>query len=394
MMSVPKIELVTTACLVMGALALGPSAHAARAVPAKLATSVEPLRSAADEQRVRDEAAALSKRWAPIFVQQTDAGHPERDRPLRIDFDGDWDATNDWVHLDAAAERQPVVAYGSAILSETHAFLTYTLFYPRDWEPYLCVPYACHDNDLEVVLLVVDRSRAERPDGLVLVETKTHHSYLSTRGAEVARADALRPVLSVESQGHGLESVRRGARDDGELRVFVPAGASAASFAEADVPHENYALLSLHDTLWARRQPRAAAGRLWTSGETGWLYYQGARAGRRGSALGASMANSQYPGGVRPPWALRAAGERGDWFLDPAFATLERHARWFERGASFDYALNPYLDDLTRECSFERCLPAPPAPASVGLSPVALGAFMGLGVAGRLRRRRALDPER
>ena len=69
------------------------------------------------------------------------------------------------------------------------------------------------------------------------------------------------------------------------------------------------------------------------------------------------MAGKEYPGGVRPPWGLRAdAGERGDWFLDPAFVTLEKHADLFAGGTpSRDYVLNPYLEDLALECSEAAC---------------------------------------
>lgn len=387
----PKLELLTTACLVLGGLALGPSAHAARAEVLPRAEGLAELpRSSVVAERARDEARSLTERWAPVFVQETAVDHPERDRPLRVDFDGDWDATNDWVHTDRALARAPAVVYGSAILSESHAFLTFTLFYPRDWAPYLCVPYVCHDNDLEVVLLVVDRKRKDRGDGLVLVETKTHNRYLATPGWDVARAEARRPLIAVESGGHGLESVRRGERLDGERRVFAPEGANASAIQTDGFAREEYALLSLHETLWAHRRPSAAVGRLWTAGESGWLFYTGERVGRRGAPLGAAMAGREYPGGVRPPWALKATAERGDWFLDPALAAVERHAAWFGAATSLEYEHNPYLDDLKTECTFDGCDPTPPVPATLAFSPLALGLFIALGVASRLRRRPVL----
>ena len=386
--AVPKVEFVTATCLVLGALALGPSAHAASGAPSLPRARFEDSRHPLDEQAARAEAQAIALRWAPVFAQETSGQHPERDRPLRIDFDGDWDATNDWSHLTAAAARAPAVVYDSVILSATHAFLTFTLFYPRDWAAPVCVPYVCHDNDLEVALLVVERRRAEHPDGLVLVETKTHNRYLATPGRDVARAGALRPIIHADSQGHGLESVPRGEPTEGEVRAFVPAGTSGPSDALPGAAREGYELLSLHDTLWARRQPSATNGRLWQEGESGWLFYTGERAGRRGRVLGASMAGKEYPGGVRPPWALKATAERGDWFLDPAFATLERYARWFPTPPSLDYDLNPYLDELGAECERGECAPAPPVPATFGSSPVALGFFVSFGVTSRLRRRR------
>ena len=374
----------TALCLVLGGFACGPSAIFAKSSVAFASVAREAPPRPRDTPAVAAEGEALVARFAPVFAQRQSAEHPERDRPLRVDFDGDWDATNDWRHLDGGVLHPEAVAYGSVILTETHAFITYTLFYPRDWVEVVCVPYACHDNDLEVALVVVERARAGAGDALVLLETKTHHDYLATPGAEVARAGDGRPLVEVESGGHGLHAVRRTASTEMTTHAFVPAG--------AQVPGESYRLLSLYDTLWARRAPTRGAG-LWTPDQREWLWYSGARQGRRGRALGALMVGEVYPGGVRPPWALQATGQRGDWFLDPAFAVLERHGASFitGRGADRSYVLNRYLDDLTLECTGPRCSPAPARPLTLGASPVAFALFLGLSlVSARRSRRRAL----
>lgn len=360
------------------------AAAPARALPA---AGREPREESAE----RIEADALLARFAPSFAQEISVGAPERDRPLAIDFDADWDATNNWAHLTPELSDAPVTVYGSAILTPTHAFLTYTLFYPRDWFSPVCVPYICHDNDLEVALLVVTRSRGSMPGEILFLETKAHHDYVTARGAELLLDDDGRPWLSVESQGHGMHPIRVGEPlEAGALRL-VPAGEGGGE-RELGEGTEQYDLASLHETLWARRAPSAANGALWISGESGFLTYSGARQGRRGGWLGISMAGKEFAGGVRPPWGLKApAGERGDWFLDPAYVASVRHEAWLAPATlSLDYVFNPFLDDLAAECLGQACPATPPAPSlrSAG-GGLAGGALLAMGLWSLNTRRRA-----
>lgn len=378
----------TALCLVLGGFACGPSAIFARPSVAFASVTHGAPSPQIDTASVSAEGDALLARFAPVFAQHQSPEHPDRDRPLRVDFDGDWDAKNDWQHLAGGVRHAEAVAYGSVILTATHAFMTYTLFYPRDWVEVVCVPYACHDNDLEVALVVVERAQANAAEALVLVETKTHHDYLATPGSDVARTGDGRPLIEVESGGHGLHVVARGNLPEMTTHAFVPAGTPR----DVGTTAESYELLSLYDTLWAKRAPKHA-NELWTAPQQEWLWYTGARQGRRGRALGALMAGDVYPGGVRPPWALQAAGQRGDWFFDPAFAIAERHGERFARGRAPDqgYVLNRYLDDLTRECTGPRCSPGPARPLTLGASPVAFALFLGLSlVSSRRARRRAV----
>src|SRR4051812_36518771 len=139
------------------------------------------------------QAAALLERWSPNFAQEVSRVHTERDRPLRVDFDGDWDATNNWSDLTPAAAQTRPVVYGAAVLTSTHAYLTYTLFYPRDWLQPVCVSYLCHDNDLEVALVVVRRAPEPERDALAYVETKAHFDYVALSASELSADAAGRP---------------------------------------------------------------------------------------------------------------------------------------------------------------------------------------------------------
>jgi hypothetical protein len=334
-------------------------------------------------------AAALLERWSPNFAQEISGEHAERDRPLRVDFDGDWDATNNWSDLTAAAVQAPPVVYGAAVLTRTHAYLTFTLFYPRDWLQPVCVSYLCHDNDLEVALVVVRRAPEPEREALAYVETKAHFDYVALQASEIAADATGRPWIRIESQGHGMYALRAGAAPEATAFRFV--ARSSPEAARRDV--EPYELQPLQSTLWARRDPRASHGTLWTSGETGFLAYEGSRMGRRGALLGVSMSGKEYAGGVRPPWGLAArAGERGDWFLDPAYVAAQQHGDWLAQDSpSLDYTFNPYLDDLTHECVSTGCPPTPPRPSRAGAGMgVAGGLVLATGLVSLRARRRVL----
>jgi hypothetical protein len=368
--------------LLLGRAALGsratvPTASAAERVTLDNAV-FEPER--AEVVAERDE---LVRRWAPSFAQQTSAEHPEQDLPLRVDFDGDWDATNNWRDLTPALRAQTPSVYYSAILSATHAFLTFTLFYPRDWIWPACVDYVCHDNDLEVALLVVSRAPDVEGSALEFLETKAHNSYLALGGADVARDPAGRPVIDVESQGHGMQPRKRTAGAPSSDETVVFSGPVAP-----DCQH-GYELVSLHDTLWAHRSATATRGSLWLPGSTGFLGYTGARQPRLGFALGVAMAGERYAGGVRPAWGLQASvGERGDWFLDPAYVASRSHPEWFAaRKPSLHYVDNAFLSDLSGECRERACPVIPPPPFRPAPSLALGGLLFGVGMLLSAKRR-------
>lgn len=329
--------------------------------------------STADNERAATE---LLEQWTPTFLQHVSREHTNRDVPLRIDFDGDWDATNNWDDLDAQKALSAAV-YASAILTRTHAYLTYTLFYPRDWMSGVCVPYLCHDNDLEVSLVVVERAHGASPNRLAVVETKAHHVYDAVPGERAARDEAGHPVIEVESEGHGMYPVRAGRPIHGRGDEWVTlVGASHPESKNRDRTLR-YDLQSLHDTLWRHRALTATNDGLWARGEGKALYYRGAQQGRMGFVIGTSMANRRYTGGVSPPWALHAsAGERGDWFLDPAFVAVRRYpSGWLSASASpsLAYELNPFLTDLRDECEYGAC------PAELHPEPIPRMAWIGSG---------------
>lgn len=338
-----------------------------------------------DRNRDRDrerEASRLLASWAPTFIQHVARRDAGRDRPTRVDFDGDWDARNKWRNQAEAGASLPPTVYGAAVLTEARAYLFYTLYYPRDWMRPICLPYLCHDNDLENVLVV-----AEREGPLVFLETKAHLSYHGLSGDEVALDGDGRPLVWVEAGGHGPHPCPRGdpaCRAERGRLVYTPkASGDRTPNASGDRQPRRaegqkigYELESLRDTLWARRHIEPGRG-LWTAGETGPLYYRGARCGRLGRPMGASMAYRVYPGGVRPPWALEGSrGARGDWFFDPAaFALPPGQGPSPGAKSAPAYVFHPFLSDLRGECVGDEC--ARPAAAR---EPTRLARWLGMGL--------------
>jgi hypothetical protein len=334
------------------------------------------------------EADRLLARWAPVFVQHVAWHDGGRDRPTRFDFDGDWVATNNWKNQSRFGHRLPAHVYGSAVLTATHAYLSYYLFYPRDWMRPFCLPFVCHENDLEAVLVVVGRgpsagasrstSRGGPSEGeLQLVETKPHWSYVGRTAAEVMLSADGRPVVRVQSQKHGTypcaPNEDRCRPDRGRLLYTLAAPGAAPDLSPHEVRGQevHYTLLPLHDTIWRHRSALAASsGAMWAAGEQP-LRYAGSLQGRLGAPLGTMIAASVHRAGARPPWGLRApVGARGDWFLDPAAVTLARYRlKDATAPGSRTYVHHPYLDDLRAECAGGKACAAREASLRAAASP-------------------------
>jgi len=215
-------------------------------------------------------------RWAPIHHQGVRvAGRygldGRADYLAAIDFDGDWDTTNNWEN--AACEELAACVYYSVVESATHWFLVYAFYHPRDWTANaLLVPVDQHENDLEGALLVVRKP----PDGtapahgsceaMITVFHRDFYSYLPAGSPFEAGRETidgrlalepwggvLRPVTAQECEGHGLKAwpyVR------GEGVRYVPSAEGVAEEPESPSDHEVlYRLVSVFEAggLWSRR---------------------------------------------------------------------------------------------------------------------------------------------
>lgn len=302
--------------------------------------STEPALEPTSDVQTSASHETLARHYAPVIHQGTAS---DQDYITAVDFDGDWIGSNNW-------ENQPggdlsAHVYYSVIETETHWFLFYSLFHPRDYTADPCeTSDGCHENDMESIQMIV------RKDGtsfgqLQAVETLAHQEiYLHPAddsvqenalevGSEVRLEDS-HPVVYVETFGHGIYAKRI---------IMVPHTVIYRAGDQAQVPEDlkdkdvAYELVPIYDTLWQHRD-EIGAGLAFDQP----FDYRGKRlaANFDGEDFGQDKANT--------PWGYnQATGDtllRGDWFLDPAKALLY-HAR-FEGDFSTEYLHNPYLDDL------------------------------------------------
>lgn len=295
----------------------------------------EPLSGSAAERR----AFAVAARHAPILHQLT-GSYPRADAIARFDFDGDWSGLGNWRNADAYG--LPAYVYYSVAETQTHYFLVYGVFHPRDYAR-ICLPVHCHENDFEGLGVVV-RKDADGGTRAIYLETKAHSGMESVPWPRLDRGPAdpgdqppSRPIAWIEAGGHGVHPGPGDAPDRTLVYAYAgraddPRGASAGEF--------GYALLPIETTLWARREE---IGEDRTFLET--FMHQGAR-----FALGPvphRFAGRRWATGrANPPWAWADGGRgelaRGDWFFDPAYA-MARRMPVVPAPYSLKYVSNPFL---------------------------------------------------
>lgn len=158
-------------------------------------------------------------RYAPFIYASTEKCGGRQDIITNNDFDGDLAGNNNWENFERF-ELKPTVYY--AILeTETHYFISYHLFHPRDWDHFTFWLNDTHENDGENFQVIIRKG-----DGrVVLLWTQAHYrSRVHTRPGSGIEAGAVRiaadfqtvddggipseigthACVFVESQGHGI----------------------------------------------------------------------------------------------------------------------------------------------------------------------------------------------
>ena len=106
-----------------------------------------------------------------------------------FDFDGDWRGDNNWDALNEGASQAYV--YYTVMETQTHWFLIYNLFHPRDYSD-KCVAGSCHEDDNEGLILTV------RQDGSAEVRVAVRQALLTLPSGVVplSRVDVLLEILT------------------------------------------------------------------------------------------------------------------------------------------------------------------------------------------------------
>ncbi len=281
---------------------------------------------------------ALATHYAPIIYQ---GAASDQDFLTAVDFDGDWIGNNNWEHQPTGDLRAFV--YNSVIETETHWFLFYALYHPRDYTEAPCAQSdGCHENDMESLEVVVRKNNTRFGQPAALFTLAHNHIYLYTFPGAGVKSGALKargkvwledahPVVWVETYGHGIYGKPQ-ALAPGKI-IYRP-GETAERPQDIRDSDVRYALLSIVDTLWQHRQ-EIGPGQLF---DRPFEY--------RGMTLPAAFdGNNWGEDKANPPWGydqeIGDALQRGDFFLDPAKAY-----RYFAKApvpVSQIYLTNPFL---------------------------------------------------
>jgi hypothetical protein len=312
-----------------------------------LVLCVSSLAAAADAKQRQ-----IAEHYAPVVFQETRS--TVLDFITSFDYDGDWKGDNNW--RNAYLYDLPGRVYYAVIESTNHYFITYAFYHARDYtaRPYEgFAPKAEHENDLEGMTLTVEKDGS--PFGKVLLlETLAHDIFYKydnrdnrkvSNGAlkldgSIVFVDG-RPAIYVEAEGHGVKAASRqvvGSGSEFPGIVYRYTGKAAVPESNRD-PNATYDLVSIEDTLWARRFD---VGSTFCCADS--YVMNGGASESVGSAFNGPIGGCA----AKPPWGWDQASDKiakGDWFRDPlkAYPTQIKIQNF-----TGSYVHNPYLDGDSR----------------------------------------------
>lgn len=211
----------------------------------------------------------LATYWAPVWYQDTDSTDCAADYITNFDFDGDWVGNNNW-------ESQPsyplqCYIYYWVVETETHWFIGYADFHPRDWSE-IDTDLTSHENDMEGLMLVIEKDGSTYGQFLLML-TVAHLDFYSykdndawpssavTTGHEDIDGDVQfyqdhHPYVYVVAKGHGVYGDKRWEVNDfpsgdGVVYYYTGIAEEPASGNDRDVGYD----LKSREEIWDRREP-------------------------------------------------------------------------------------------------------------------------------------------
>jgi hypothetical protein len=367
------------------AFALLTSAVASFATQSKAPVTNQTIVKSSPVQNDREVAA----RFAPIFYQAL-GDRPRSDYITNFDFDGDWRGDNNWEHVDDTSFPLKAFIYYSLAETQTHFFIHYAVFHPRDYkggerkgtilseliregakrggkyDPTGLAEEAAlaHENDMEGCLVVVAKNGKDLEQASVVFVETLHHNTFSRYvvGEALGNFDRVKTerqhaLLYIEPKGHGIEAFEASEKQIGKKQFLLyefSGHATDPSQGNADlvcrdltgVPCRSfvgYDLLSINTTLWpaAQTAPNATYGEVCDYDQFSIQIQQAngrIEKKRKSGKLGcAFLGNVGGKNMARPPWGWFDKDERdqplGRWFFDPA-AVVKRDFRLDESFAT------------------------------------------------------------
>lgn len=240
-------------------------------VGAALVTIVAPIVIAPTPASAQATDYELALRWAPVHYQDTDDSDYDADYLSTVNYDGDWDAMNNWEHQDDnPAWLTGAVSY-SVVETSTHWFIVYAYYHPRDWTD-VWDPFDLfhHENDMEGTLLTVRRDGSTYGvlEAAITVAHGNFYSYVPagspyTSGRETVDG-ALRmqtwngsahPTTFQEAKGHGCYAWDGASFPGSDGIVYYPSTGGGEVPSGGNDRSVAYRLVGVFDAsgLWAHR---------------------------------------------------------------------------------------------------------------------------------------------
>jgi hypothetical protein len=214
----------------------------------------------------------LAYHWAPVHYQDTDSTDADADFLTAVDYDGDWQADNNWEGQDDDPGRLTGAVYYSVVETATHWFVDYAFFHPRDWcdRPF-CELAESHENDMEGLVLAVRKDGSEfgRLEAMVTVAHTNFYSYVPPGGTYLGGQEDIdgtivpqafdgtadRPTTFQEAKGHGAHAWGGGEFPGGDGVVYYPSRTASEVPSDGNDREVAYRLVDVFGGggLWERR---------------------------------------------------------------------------------------------------------------------------------------------
>ena len=138
----------------------------------------------------------IAYQWAPIIFQHVNLKNPLRDMLCAINYDGDWNTSNNRINL-RRFDLIPVVYYSLAE-TLTHYYILYCFYHADD---------LTHENDLEGCLVIVDKDKSLLL-GIITIAHFDFYSYVFenrlSEGRENIDGSLYAEKLEIDGSEHPL----------------------------------------------------------------------------------------------------------------------------------------------------------------------------------------------